>query len=99
MDRRERLIKILKACIPKHLGEGHDCPNCPRLQEVGITYMTSSCMIDVMTESLAVLELHEVKPSRRGSGMTWYYCCGSCDQPIDPGDSFCRRCGEKVKWE
>lgn len=40
-----------------------------------------------------------VKPERSGKGTTWYYCCGACAQPIDPGDPYCRRCGKAVKWD
>lgn len=39
-----------------------------------------------------------VKPERSGKGTTWYYCCGACAQPLDPGDPYCRKCGKAVKW-
>lgn len=40
-----------------------------------------------------------VKPERSGHNVTWWYSCGACGAPLDPGDAFCRRCGRAVKWE
>lgn len=37
-------------------------------------------------------------PSRSGKFYAWYYCCGACGQPLDPGDPFCRKCGQRVAW-
>lgn len=39
-----------------------------------------------------------INPERSGKGTYWYYCCGNCGQPLDPGDPFCRKCGRAVAW-
>ena len=58
------------------------------------------CVEHLAQDCLYSLKLQEpVKPMRSGKGTTWYYCCGACAQPLDPGDPYCRRCGKKVKWD
>lgn len=53
-----------------------------------------------LQNAIALLKAQEpVKPERSGRNLTWYYCCGACGQPIDPGDPYCRKCGMKVKWD
>ena len=31
-------------------------------------------------------------------GITRWYACGACSEPIDPKDQFCRHCGKPVMW-
>lgn len=56
-------------------------------------------------DALALLEWQSaVKPDRESDGQpepwtTWWYVCGSCGQPIDKMDRYCRRCGRAVKWK
>lgn len=28
-----------------------------------------------------------------------WYVCGSCENPVDPGDKYCRHCGKAIKWD
>lgn len=52
------------------------------------------------TDVFALLKAQDpINPERSGKGTYWYYCCGNCGQPLDPGDPFCRKCGRAVKWE
>ena len=40
-----------------------------------------------------------ILPVRSGHNAAWWYSCGACGAPLDPGDAYCRRCGKAVKWE
>ena len=40
-----------------------------------------------------------VKPVQKGKEPYNYYCCGSCDNPINIKSHYCQHCGKKVKWE
>lgn len=49
-------------------------------------------------------EQEAVEPKKEDDGTPepwtmWWYACGDCGQPIDKMDRYCRRCGQKVKWE
>lgn len=74
---------------------GDECAMvCPYRDESG------HCLENLARDCLYRLKMQEpVKPERSGKGATWYYCCGACGQPIDPGDPYCRKCGKKVKWD
>lgn len=76
---------------------GDECTKeCPYREKDGCCY----CLDHLVQDCLDRLSAQEpVKPERSGHGTTWYYCCGACGQPIDPGDPYCRKCGKKVKWD
>lgn len=33
-----------------------------------------------------------------GGGSSWWHVCPECHGAIDDRDSFCRHCGQAVKW-
>lgn len=62
----------------------------------GIGIKQLQALIDGATELLKAEE--PVRPERSGRGTCWYYCCGNCGKPLDPGDPYCRGCGRAVAW-
>lgn len=50
---------------------------------------------------LAVLELPSAQPAKRivgksKDGMTLWYQCDMCNEPVDAQDDFCRGCGRRL---
>jgi len=60
---------------------------------------------EVRTIAKAALELlkeqEPVEPGKErcGTGVTWWYVCGSCLTAINPNDKYCHECGKPVKWK
>lgn len=40
-----------------------------------------------------------VEYDTEGSRYSWFFVCGECHGNIDFKDSYCRHCGQKVKWD
>ena len=58
---------------------------------------------ELAKDTLALLkEMEPIAPLICGSkddvNGFWWYMCGKCKMPICPKERFCRRCGQKVKW-
>lgn len=102
MELLDRVKKALELCRYDPNPEDDDqpckmvvsCEICPYWSDERGCQQT-----DLFNDALLLLNAKEVKPVRSGRNLTWYYCCGACGQPIDPGDPYCRKCGKKVKWD
>ena len=72
------------------------------INNVALTLNYADCGL-IQEKSVEIIDLlktqEDVMPERSGKGKYWYYCCGNCGQPLDPGDPYCRKCGKKVKWD
>ena len=91
MADREKVISGLEICKPSKYAR--TCGVCPYNEEMNCDYV-------LWHDAIALLKANEpVKPEREGSGITWWYVCGSCRTVINPNDKYCHECGRKVKWE
>lgn len=93
MAELEKVIRGLECCT-----ETDDCNSCPYFEK------PEYCSEDVlMRDAIALLKEQEaVKPKVvNADDFLWahWYVCGSCENPIDPEDKFCRHCGKAVKWD
>mgnify|MGYP007057691447 CR=1 FL=1 len=34
-----------------------------------------------------------------GGGRDWWYVCGECRAVIDSNDSYCSKCGRRIRWK
>lgn len=41
---------------------------------------------------------HGPEPRFPGDVWTMYYVCGVCEEPVSPGDAFCKHCGARHDW-
>ena len=83
---REEVIKGMECC------RNGFCLFCP-YNEHEIDAI--KCKSDLNADALALLKAQEIEPGyRRGKPF-----CGGCGNSLDKGDTFCRKCGRKVKWE
>ena len=61
--------------------------------------------INIVNDAIALMKEQEaVEPGKEDDGnpepcTAWWYVCGSCGQPIDKMDRYCRMCGREVAWE
>lgn len=60
-------------------------------------------LVDDITDELNVLlkkkKLAPVLTRGDTRENTWWYVCGNCFAPIDPGDRYCRKCGRRMHWD
>jgi len=59
---------------------------------------------DLMVEALEVLSPAEPETAKRiigcsRNGMTMWYQCNMCHEPVDEKDAFCRGCGRRFEDE
>ena len=95
---REKVIKAYEECL---CNNNHDfCSECYQ-DGPGFGIV---CRNNVCRDALVLLkEQSAVKPDREHNGKpepwtVWWHVCGSCGQPIDIIDRYCRRCGRAVDW-
>lgn len=100
MADREKVMRGLEHCLAQ---DDFECVGCPYDKDEGCVSMPlEKCRSMLKCDALALLKEQEaVAPNIVNSDVFWscWYVCGSCDNPIDPGDKFCRHCGKAVKWE
>ena len=58
-------------------------------------------VIAVLSEYLPPVqpETTTVTIGRTKGGITMWYKCDACDEPVDQNDNYCRNCGRKLKHE
>ena len=92
MKKREEILMALERCL-----RGNDVSHCEKCPYDAIDFR---CRVNLRDDVFSLLKAQDpVYPERSGKGTYWYYCCGNCGQPLDPGDPFCRKCGRAVKWD
>lgn len=97
MDRLkiEAVREGVRRCKGNAIFPNSDCPKCPY-----DVFNGDECRYKLLTDVVEILDnMKPVKPTRSGHNVTWWYSCGACGAPLDPGDAFCRRCGKAVGWE
>lgn len=57
-----------------------------------MTYLSSE-LRDLMEDLLPVAPIHEHHWEKE------FYECGNCNAAVSLTDSYCSRCGKKIKWE
>ena len=99
MPDREKVISGLQRC---RLVNKVNCDKCP-YDYNGRGNGKSECTAELADDVLALLKEQEaVKPQTENAVYdigSWWYICGACKKPIDKMDTFCRHCGQAVKWE
>lgn len=84
----------------KVIGHLYDCLVASRLENMWVFVRK-----DIVGDALTMLKEQEaVEPGKEDDGnpepcTAWWYVCGSCGQPIDKMDRYCRMCGREVAWE
>lgn len=100
-EKREKVIKGLECCIGYGIEDTPGCEDCP-YNDMGDTCDRIRPLYD---DALALLKAREaVEPTigrceEYDGHDSWWYQCGKCNTPIDYHDSYCRNCGQAVKWE
>lgn len=111
MTDREKVIEALRIC--RENLSTKSCRKCPYIRGrdgTGTCYPMDAeenevhlCWQDLVDDAIALLQEREsVKPEiyTPDSKTVWtnWYICGICNEPVDPGDNYCRHCGQKMIW-
>ena len=102
MTEREKVIKGLM-CIA---GDVVFCAHC-KYSDVNGSGRGDRCKRDCAKDALALLKAEKpIAPNHVEDGnyetsgiMNYWFMCGKCGSCVDPGDKYCRECGQAVKWE
>lgn len=47
---------------------------------------------------LDLLEKQETDADIEGGGRSWWFVCEECRAVIDTSDSYCSKCGRRIRW-
>lgn len=50
-------------------------------------------------DAIALLKEQETDAEIEGGGRDWWYVCGECRAVIDSSDSYCSKCGRRIRWK
>lgn len=55
--------------------------------------------MDGIKKAIAMLKEQETDAEIEGGGRDWWYVCGECRAVIDSSDSYCSKCGRRIRWK
>ena len=87
---REKVIKGLECCAGQC--NYHRCPYKDPCEN-------ANGVKQIMLDALALLKEHETDAEIEGGGRDWWYVCGECRAMIDSSDSYCSKCGRRIRWK
>ena len=63
---------------------------------ITITYNEMGIIIDTKVEEVAQPETAKRIVGKSRDGMTLWYQCDMCNEPVDVQDNYCRGCGRRL---
>ena len=102
----EKVIKALECRLDINGSKYKHCLNCDYRHD--IDHCQWACQTDgILEDALALLKAEKpIAPNHVEDGnyensgiMNYWFMCGKCGSCVDPGDKYCRECGQAVKWE
>ena len=87
---REKVIKGLECCAGQC--NYHGCPYKDPCEN-------ANGVKQIMLDALALLKEQETDAEIEGGGRDWWYVCGECRAVIDSSDSYCSKCGRRIRWK
>ena len=70
--------------------------NTQRKVVITTTYNEMGIIIDTKAEEVAQPETAKRIVGKSRGGMTLWYQCDMCNEPVDAQDNFCRGCGRRL---
>lgn len=101
---RQDAIDALKICDNNEDGINcHKCPLRDKRWDGAWQDDETNCYTKLMRDSAKLLELQSVQPEtakrivgKSRDGMTLWYQCDMCNEPVDVQDNYCRGCGRRL---
>lgn len=109
MTEREKVIAAF-ICSNDALPDKR-CEKCPfgyeYIDQVGDDYIIDCLREKMLIDAIDMLRAQEpIAPNHVEDGnnencgiVNHWLMCGKCGSCIDPGDKYCRECGQAVKWD
>ena len=79
--------KVIEALVKARTAEENYKPQCAYF-----SFQFIEVLIDLLKDQETDAEIE-------GGGRDWWYVCGECRAVIDSSDSYCSKCGRRIRWK